>query len=294
MRKILISFYLVFFLLIPPAYANSAKIIFDEAIKAYNEKNYDRAIELFEKTIEIVPNLAQAYHHLGLAYKAKGIHLEEVVWLMETAVEIDPHYVQAYDSLAKVYYNLGDYKKAEEYSLKAIELDPSLLNPYLSLAWVYLLGQSNPDQAIFYFKYVTDRAQIPLAYFGLGMAYFMNHERSQVLEMITLLRKFKREDLALHLENMIRDKQYKPQSEEGQPIPVLTEQASYQNSGITLKEEKIKGAQEEMRGEPKVPGFMPGDEDYVAASEEQNSNAVLRIESLRKKRLAARSSEDFK
>ncbi len=201
----------------PCAQGETVKNFYEQGQQAYNQGDYKTAIELYEKAVDLDPNFAPAYNALGLAHREINTDLSEMAWLFKTATEIDPNYAQAYDNLGKAYYGLGDFDRAEQSCLKALAISPNLPSAELSLGWIYLLGKSQPQEAVTYFKEVLKNNKIPYAYFGLGMAYFMSGDRINVLEMITILRSMEREDLALQLENMVRQGNYAGQ-EKGTPL----------------------------------------------------------------------------
>ncbi len=204
---------------------NPLQVLYEEGVKAYAAKDYQRARELFEKTVQIYPKLAASYNYLGLIHKDLGDNIEVVKENFQKAIEADPRFAPAYDNLGKTYYSIADYAKAEENCLKSLELDPQATGTKLSLAWIYLIGKSDPHQAISYFnKAIKENGEIPYAYFGLGMAYFMTDDRSKILGIITKLRKMNEEDLAKELEHMVRDNRYVPITAPGMPLRSAVQQ----------------------------------------------------------------------
>lgn len=194
------------------------KALFEKATEEYSNQNYPQAIKLYEKAIEIYPNFAPAYNFLGLCYKDSGSEIDQVIWYFKKAIELDPKYIMAYDNLGKVYYGIGDFAQAEKYCLTAIEKDPQLISSRLTLGWIYLLGMSRPRDAIVQFKEALGIDKAAYAYFGLGMAYFMDQQSGRTLEMITNLREMKREDLASQLEQMVRNGRYIPTQASGSSL----------------------------------------------------------------------------
>ena len=288
LRYIIILFFL---LNSSPALAqNVIKQLFDQANVAYNDGDYDKSIGLYEKAIEAAPNFAPGYNYLGLAHKARGTDLKEVLWLFKTATELDPNYANAYENLAKVSYNLGEFDQAQEYGLKAVSLDPKSVTAQLALGWIYLVGQSSPNKAIKYFKFAANQ-EVPLAYYGLGLAYFMDHQRLLVLESITKLRSLNREDLALELENIIRRGDYVAQTKLGEPLIDVLEankkaeepKTSYSEAEEKKTDDGILGMPVHLRGAmPTIPG------DTLGASIPSASDpSVERIKALQHKRAVA-------
>lgn len=207
--KILILSIVFFGMLFPlSVYANPVRVLFEKGVEAYEKNDFKTAIALFENAVKIYPELAPAYNYLGLCQKSLNADVNVVIKFFEKAIEVDPSYVLAYDNLAKIYYGLNNYDKAEQYNLKTIELNPKMLSSYLSLGWINLLGRSDAEEAIYYFEKVTEGTDMPYAYFGLGLANFLNNNNAEVLNIITILRNSGKEALALHLEQMIREKRY--------------------------------------------------------------------------------------
>ena len=59
---------------------------------AYRAKgNYDKAIECYQKAIELNPDLAKAYYNMGVAYYAKGNFDQTIECLQKAARLGDAH-----------------------------------------------------------------------------------------------------------------------------------------------------------------------------------------------------------
>jgi tetratricopeptide (TPR) repeat protein len=206
----LILVVILIFLSVSYVQAEDYQQLFQQANELAQKSDYENAIKLYEKVIELNPNFAAAYNNLGLAYREVGLDPVEVAWYFKNAVDIDPHFEDAYINLGKAYYGLGYFDLAERHTLKALELNPNSGQAKLSLGWIYLLGKSSPQDAIGYFKEIAETWQNPSAYFGLGMAYFMVGESPKTLEYITKLREMQQDNLAMQLETVIRGYEYIP------------------------------------------------------------------------------------
>lgn len=209
---------IVIMVFISQTYSQTAQQLFSEAIKNAQSGNHEKAIEYFEQVIDMHPNFAPAYNYLGLSYQEIGLDLTEIAWYFRTAVEIDPNYEEALINLGKTYYGLGHFDLSEKQFRSVLSANPKSVDAHLSLGWVYLLGKSNPERAILSFRSALEMIQHPSAYFGLGMAYFMNAETPRALECITALRALQHDNLAQQLELIIRDSEYVSQEQRGQPL----------------------------------------------------------------------------
>lgn len=200
-------FYLFLFFSPSLIFASNVEVLkktFEDGVMAYNLGDFQRAIPLFEKSIQMHP-LPQAYNYLGLAKRSVGVDLNEVAGLFKKAVELNDNYAEAHENLGKTYYSMGNFIDAEISIKKALELNPKAAGARLSLAWIELLGFSRGAEAIPHFEFAIQFADIPYTYFGLGMAYILDDQKFKALEMITLLREKGEENMALQLERMVME-----------------------------------------------------------------------------------------
>ncbi len=82
-----------------------------------------KAVEEFQKAIEINPNYADAYHNLGNTYQQMG-QQDAAIENYQKALEINPKLWQSYQNLAAVYFAQGQFDLAEENVRKALEVNP--------------------------------------------------------------------------------------------------------------------------------------------------------------------------
>jgi tetratricopeptide (TPR) repeat protein len=200
----------VLFVLAGAAQANPVRDKYNEAMNAFKNGEYQKAVGLFEETLKLNPNFAHPYNFIAMAKKELGEDPQQVIDLLKKSVEIDPGFALGHDNLGKMYYGIGKFQLALEHAQKAVELDPKLLTARLSLAWICLLGIGETGQAVEHFEEALKIQRTDYGQFGLGMAYFMDHQRGKVLEMITNLRLEGNEKLATDLEEMVRQGQYLP------------------------------------------------------------------------------------
>jgi tetratricopeptide (TPR) repeat protein len=85
---------------------------------------YKRAIENYDKVIEINQRDVSAYNNRGIVYKHIGDYVRAIEDF-DKALEINPQDLNAYTNRGSVYYDLRDYYRAIEDFGKAIEINPS-------------------------------------------------------------------------------------------------------------------------------------------------------------------------
>jgi len=97
---------------------------------------YEKAIECFEKAIDLNPNFAEAYSNRGVTY----CHLKQYERAIEDydkAIELNPNFALAYSNRGFTYCCLKQYERAIEDCDKAIELDPNLAGAYTNRGNAY-------------------------------------------------------------------------------------------------------------------------------------------------------------
>ena len=184
---------------------DALKDLYERAVKAYSNQQFDQAISLYQQMIKAVPTFAPAYNGLALANEASSGDEDKTIEYLKTAISYDPKLTQAYDNLGRIYYGRQDMDQAQEYFEKALKLDPNLASAQLSLAWINLLVRSKPMTALKYFNKVLIVSQDPKIYYGMGSAYFASNQRTEAMEMITKLHELGEEDLASRLEDSMRN-----------------------------------------------------------------------------------------
>ncbi|HOW36413.1 MAG TPA: tetratricopeptide repeat protein [Candidatus Omnitrophota bacterium] len=288
MKKIAAVIILVFFsVFCSVSFAQTVKELYGQGMKFFEQGDYQKAIELLEKVVQMDPNFAAGYNSLGLAYKESNANPAELIWYFKAAVDIDPKFAEAYDNLGKAYYGMGNFDKAEEYCKKALEINPLWGSAEFSLGWIYLLGKPNPPEAIYYFQKVLEKKKIPYALFGLGIAYFMNNENAMTLDVITQLRELREENLAEQLENMVRKSYYVAGEDNGplveikppadQPPPPLYNQPQPSFGAMGLPPSATSGSGSGSPGKVRLKGKLHNMSSPQTSSGAEQSLPVIEI-----------------
>ena len=89
--------------------------------KLGHDEYFDRAVETFQRLLEIEPNDAYALNYLGYMYADKGVRLTEAVALLEKAIALEPDNSAFLDSIGWAYFRLGELAQAEQYLQQALE-----------------------------------------------------------------------------------------------------------------------------------------------------------------------------
>jgi serine/threonine-protein kinase len=121
----------------------SQAILKDKGLAFYYNRQYDNAIEMARKTLELDPNYAAAHRLLSLAYQGKGLFNEAIAenqnWGNLTGNEIETTV-----SLAQIYAVAGQTDAAAEL-VEVVRNDPNLIDQaYRGMALVHAaLGEND-------------------------------------------------------------------------------------------------------------------------------------------------------
>jgi tetratricopeptide (TPR) repeat protein len=136
-----------------------------------DQKNYEKAIEYYLKSIEADPKFAYPYNGLGIVYNDQKNQEKAIEYFLKS-IEVDPKFAIPYNNLGIVYYDQKNYEKAIEYYLKSIELDPKDADSYNGLGNVYY-DQKNHEKAIeYYLKSIEVDPNYDGAYYNRANSYF--------------------------------------------------------------------------------------------------------------------------
>lgn len=98
----------------------------------------DDALEIFRKTIEIHPNLSEAYYYYGkLELKQEHANVTDAVDKLRKAVALNPAFPEAHYELGKALAQAGEPQEAIAELNKSIALKPGLAKPYYQLGLLY-------------------------------------------------------------------------------------------------------------------------------------------------------------
>ncbi len=96
-----------------------ARRINNAGVVAYHNGHYEKALELFEKCIEIDPDFTEGYNNLGLTCTELDME-ERATEAFKKAIELNPDLAATYNNLGYVFYRLGSLQEAVEMYQEAI------------------------------------------------------------------------------------------------------------------------------------------------------------------------------
>ena len=115
MNKVIKIITLVFFLVVSSNLASSKENFFDEALKMYQDKEYDDARFLLERNIVFNPKDAKSYLYLAKIYNHEENQRKEE-YNLDTALLIEPNNEEVILMLMKVALKKSNYSKVKDLS----------------------------------------------------------------------------------------------------------------------------------------------------------------------------------
>tara|TARA_B110000211_G_C14073987_1_gene551187 strand:- start:38 stop:3004 length:2967 start_codon:yes stop_codon:yes gene_type:complete len=127
----------------------------------YELRNYNKAIEYYDKSIEAKSDYLYSYANKGILYKNNLMDYPKAIVNFEKALEISLKNdnlnasADLYDYLGSTYELMEDFEKALESFTKAIEIDPNNLKFIFHRAYLYSDYDYNNEALVDYLKHLT-------------------------------------------------------------------------------------------------------------------------------------------
>jgi tetratricopeptide (TPR) repeat protein len=131
----------------------SARDYLNLGVNAFKTGNYSVAVDNFKAAIELDPDFDVARLYLATAYVQQFIpgtetpenrkYADAAMDEFSTVLQKDPRNLLATQSMASLYYNLKDFRNAEEWNRKVLSLDPNNKEAYYTLGvipWTEFIG----------------------------------------------------------------------------------------------------------------------------------------------------------
>ena len=126
-----------------------------------------KAINCFEKAIQINPNSANAYYSLGVIFAQLG-ESQKAISCYEKAIQINPNHIHAHNNLGVIFAQLGESQKAINFFEKAIQINPNHIDAHNNLGTILNeLGESQKAISC-YEKAIQINPNFANAYYNLG------------------------------------------------------------------------------------------------------------------------------
>jgi len=127
-----------------PTPADDPVAIFNAGQDEHSKGNLKGAIELYDRAIKLLPELAEAEYQKGNAYLSLGKN-DGAETAFRRAVELRPEWTLALAALGTLLERRGDLNESEKLLTKAISIDENSFPAYLGLVELRLRSGAQPD-----------------------------------------------------------------------------------------------------------------------------------------------------
>lgn len=109
---------------------------FNSGVALYHQKEFSKAIQAYQKVIQLDPAHVEAYNNLGIIYQALG-EMERAFEAFQKSIEINPKYEKGYNNLGILLFLKGRYEQAQEVFEKGLAINPNNVDSYLHLGILF-------------------------------------------------------------------------------------------------------------------------------------------------------------
>ena len=115
---------------------SEARRLNNAGVMAYHNGQYEKALDLFKKALQLDQGMTEAYNNLGLTYTEINEE-EKATEAFKKAIQLSPELAAAYNNLGYVFYRLGSYEEAIEMYNEAIGRSKDSSSAYTNLGNAY-------------------------------------------------------------------------------------------------------------------------------------------------------------
>jgi tetratricopeptide (TPR) repeat protein len=129
----------------PPS-ISEATAHFNQGVDFHRKRNNLKAIQAYEKVIELDPVYIEAYNNLGVLYQEMGLY-QKALEVFEKAIQINPRYEKILNNLGTLLLLRERYEESKEAFQKALAINPNNVESHVNLG-ILLKKQGQMEQAI--------------------------------------------------------------------------------------------------------------------------------------------------
>jgi len=115
---------------------SDALIHFNSGVSFHNQREFSRAIQAYQKVIELDPTYVEAYNNLGIIYQMIG-DVERALESYQKSTEINPRYEKGYNNLGILFLLKGRNEEALEAFQKALAINSNNIESHINLGILF-------------------------------------------------------------------------------------------------------------------------------------------------------------
>ncbi len=109
---------------------------FNLGVQFYNQREFLKAIQAYQKVIELDPTYIEAYNNLGIIYQEIG-NLDRAFEAFQKAIKTNPQYEKGYNNLGILLYLKGRNEEALEAFQKALAINANNIESHINLGVLF-------------------------------------------------------------------------------------------------------------------------------------------------------------
>jgi tetratricopeptide (TPR) repeat protein len=155
----------------------------DDAIKAFREGDYAKALDLLDQVLFVEPKSAQAHYLKGECYRMQW-KMKEALDEYERAIALDPNYAPAYFGRAMRNKQINPDNDYDKDLTRAIERDPNYIDAYIERAEFYGRRGKWEDALTDLQRAIQIAPANAFVMIRLGRAFIHNDQADKALDFI--------------------------------------------------------------------------------------------------------------
>lgn len=168
---------------------SAAERFYSQGVAQLSRDDYARALQFFERAVELDSNYPEAWYQAGFCYGVLGRH-QDALKASKAAARLRPDWAEAHVNIGASNYALGQYKEAADAYRQAIRLEDA---PETQYALGLTLGRLNrtDEEVLAYRRAITMKPDHANALDRLGAAYFKLKRYAESAQAYEQLRAYK-------------------------------------------------------------------------------------------------------
>jgi type IV pilus biogenesis/stability protein PilW len=145
-------------------------ILFNSGVDLYDQGDYSKALQAYQKVIELDPEYAEAYNNLGIIYQEIG-DFDRALSAYQNAIGINPKYEKALNNLGVLLYLEGRYEESIQAFQQALAINANNVESHINLG-ILFKKQGQVDKAMAaYDRALTLNPFYGEAHYNMGLLY---------------------------------------------------------------------------------------------------------------------------
>jgi tetratricopeptide (TPR) repeat protein len=149
---------------------SAAEKFYSQGVAQLSRDDYARALQFFERAVELDPNYPEAWYQAGFCYGVLNRH-QDALKASRQAARLRPDWAEAYVNIGASSYALGQYKDAVDAYRQALRVDDSADTQY-SLGLSLSRLNRTEEEILAYRRALVMKPDHANALEKLGAAYF--------------------------------------------------------------------------------------------------------------------------